>query len=152
LIFDDDMGLFFDRVSYGSMDLGDVDLEWIFFHACETLSDDTEGVKTSGQFAQSLDGIRMICGADTSDYNCADGAGIANRLVDSDGGGADVAQTVKNSWFLGMDDYQPSGVTLRVIAEGYSWGNDYIWGQGTGPNSTSYSVDNYYSTWTYSCS
>lgn len=150
LIFQNDFWPFWtDRTYWDEAHWGDVDLEWIMLRACYTLENDTTLIKSTSEFANALNGARLICGAATTLSDTLDGANVANRLVDSDGGGADIAQKVKSSWFYGCDQNQPSGKVLRVIGEGYFYGDDYIWGQGTGPYDYTYSVDNYYYEWSY---
>ncbi len=144
-----------DRVYYGDCTWGDGDLEWIMMHSCSTLyyDDDASGQKTNGMFANALDGIRIICGAHTVMYTDTEaGSNVANYLVDDDGGGADEAYMVVDSWFLGMDQTHGSSITLRALGETYGiLDNDYIWGQGSGPNSYPFTVDNYYYSFTYNC-
>jgi hypothetical protein len=150
----------YDRVYSANIDWGDNDVEWIFLHACETLKDDdtgsdawTPGSKTGKNFARSLNGCHMICGAHTVMYDDCyeEGQNVANRLVDSDSGGPDIALNVRTSWFEGIDETMGNYVTLRIVAEDSSYWDEYIWGQGSGPASEA-TVDNYYYSWTYTCS
>ena len=146
-----------DRVCYDDVEWGDNDVEWIFLHACETLYDDGTAdpyvgvLKTEGEFSQSLNGCHMICGAHTilNDVRY-DGERVGNRLVDSDGGGPDVANVVRLAWFEGLDETYGSGYCLRIDAEDASYWNEYIPGQGSGP-APDVPVDNYYVSWTYYC-
>jgi len=135
-----------DRVVYDEVHWGDVDLDWIMLHSCDTLASDNTGLKSTSKFAQGLNGMRLICGATTIMWNFTDdGLHVAWRLIDSDAGGPDEALPVSVSWFLGIDDGNPSGVTLRILGEDSGCANDYIWGQG-GPYGSS-TVDNYF--WYY---
>jgi hypothetical protein len=102
LIYDPDP---IDRIYGENCTWGDGDLEWIMLQACNTLNDDDDsvGLKENGEFAQALNGIRIICGAETVMIKDDDaGSDVAGYLVDSDGGGADVAYMVVDSWFLGQ--------------------------------------------------
>lgn len=144
-----------DRVYGENCTWGDNDLEWIMLQACNTLNDDdaASGEKADGEFAQALNGIRIICGAETvmikDDYA---GSDVAGYLVDNDGGGPDIAYMVVDSWFLGSDIAQDSTITIRAIGETYGiLDQDYIWGQASGPWYMAYTVDAYYYSFTYNC-
>jgi hypothetical protein len=145
-----------DEASYGDCSWGDGDLEWMLLMACNCLEydDDASGLKTNGQFANSLDGIRIICGSHTT-YSMISTSGyeITERLTDYDtGGGTDDAQMVVDAWFGGSDIANVSGRVLRAIGETYGiLDNDYIWGQETGPYSSSFTVDDYYYSFSYNC-
>jgi len=125
---------------------GDVDLEWMFLHSCETLQGGAHTEKDRNtNFAWALNGIHLICGAKTKMLNKRDGEYVARYLLED--GHYDPARQVKGSWFLGCDINQPSGRILRVIGEDAACGADYIWGQG--PVCDDPTVDDYLSWWDY---
>ena len=147
-------------VHYYDVLWGGNDAEWVFLHACETLADDDASsnayykISTNAKFAQALNGAHLICGAAGDVYTYTgivnDGPHVAEFLTGTNGRSV---QTVKEAWFRGIDlnhGYMPSQTTLRVLAEDYSYINDYIWGQGTGPVSD-VGVDNYYFSWDFTC-
>jgi hypothetical protein len=157
LILKNDVLNFNDRVTYGEVEWGDNDVEWIFLHACHTLYDDDTGgnlmLKTEGEFPQSMNGVHSICGASTvmRDYD-NDGEHVAKYLT-----GADINHPLKSvieSWFWGIDEnytYPEDNLNCRVIAEDPSYEDEYIWGQGTGPE-PDVSADDYYVSWDHLCS
>jgi hypothetical protein len=113
-------------VGYDEVLWGDTDLEWVMLYACSTLQYDFPcGPKTSGRFAQSLNGAHMICGARTDMQATLDTAGfeVATYLT----GG----YSVMWSWFYGCETTQSSGVTLAVLVESTEYYDDCIWGAGT---------------------
>ncbi|MDD2252375.1 MAG: DUF6345 domain-containing protein [Dehalococcoidales bacterium] len=139
-----------EKVEYDEVSWGDYDLEWIMLHACETLADDDTGTKSTGKFAQALNGARLICGSVTSLISHpTDSYYVAGYMIDDDGGGADVAYTVLLSWFLGLDIHYDDGTVLRVIGEDNYCSLDYLWGQG-GPYGNT-QIDSSFSYWTYTC-
>lgn len=145
-------------VSYLACEWGDTDLDWIMLDACYTLQGDeydtTYGVKSSGRFANSLNGIRLICGAQTETNNApppCTGIQVAWDLIDSDGGGPDTAMAVLVSWFYGADVTNPNPYRFSIIGECWEYGSDYIWGQSTGPVNYTAPVDNNYAEWTWTC-
>jgi len=123
---------------------GDWDLEWIFLHTCEILSD-----ANRPYWAWARNGIHLICGAKTLMQDRLDGANVADYLVD-DPGLLDWAHTVKDSWFYGCDLHQSSAVTLCVIGETHECGDDYIWCEGSVCDDPT--RDSTYNVWTYYCS
>jgi hypothetical protein len=152
----------YDRVHGEDLLWGDSDLEWAFMHACETLMSDkaetNSYLKSNGKFAKALNGIHMICGADTImaiPYNTQP---VAEFLT---GTGGRELKTVKEAWFQGIDvnedvywdsDSQSfETVKLRIIAEDDSYENEYIFGKGTGPAPDT-TIDEYYVSWDYPCS
>lgn len=137
-------------VSYEEAEWGETDLEWVFLFACNTLQNDdaysANYTKENGEFAQSLNGAHIICGADTpmsAEYTEV-GEAIAYLLVE----GYDVGM----AWFVGGLYYHPVGTTLRIIYEEEFYFNpetgeyDYIWGCGdtqpdVSPDEDFYSAD-----------
>lgn len=150
-------------VYYFGCEWGDTDLDWIILDACSTLQYDdygrTGGMKTGGthesEFAKSLNGIRLICGAQNELNGNVDdrGQAIADLLIDSDRGGADYAHSVYFSWFVGYDDTDEGwgDEILSILAEDWVYTGDYIWGQADGPYDYTASVDNYYYEYTFTC-
>jgi hypothetical protein len=125
-------------------------LKWVFLRACETLKDDDmyiHPLKRNAKFAQSLNGVHLICGATTTMWTYEyDGPHVAERLT---GTGVE-AETVAASWFFGVDVTDGIDVTLRVIADDPIYMQDYIWGKGTGPCPDVPGTEGFYS-YTYTC-
>jgi hypothetical protein len=151
----------YDRVEGENLVWGDGNMEWAFLHACNTLhSDDALSnsyLKSNGKFAQALHGVHLICGADTvlrpwTVLSMQDATPVDEYLTGT--GGRPLA-TVKDAWFWGVDVYEDfdslgNPIILRVIGEDESYGNDYIWGQGSGPV-PDVAVDDYYYSWDFPC-
>lgn len=136
-----DVSAYTEKVNADEAEWGDHDLEWIGLHACSTLYNTA--------FASSLNGVHLICGASTTTYNNAnDGTNWAAYMIDD--GANDVAYTVKESWFYGVDTGQPASVTLKVFGETSTCGNDKAWGQGTVVSDPT--PDETFTIWTHSCS
>jgi hypothetical protein len=134
-------------LEYDEAEWGDWDVEWVLLGGCNTLADDDGGLKSSGKFAQALNGAHSICGAATSLTHANYGVQVAIRLTDDDGEGADFAYEVGAAWFLGVYYTQGIGRTIRVIGENSDcFFNDFIWGQDSGPISDP-TVDGYYNEW-----
>ena len=131
-------------LEYWEAKWGDKDLEWMFIHSCEILSDENRG-----WWAWARNGIHLICGAKSIMHDCNDGGNVADYLVD-DPGWWDFAHTVKWSWFHGCDINQWDDVILCVIGENQECGDDYIWCEGSVCDDPP--LDSTYSVWTYYCS
>jgi hypothetical protein len=85
-----------DAIVYSDVQWGLLN-KWIFLRACYTLALDQWEYcsywKSNGKFAQSLNGTRLICGADSVMYDIPqDGENVANRLI----GYSYPTETVKN--------------------------------------------------------
>jgi hypothetical protein len=67
--------------------------------------------------------------------------------------GTRCSMTVVDAWFAGLDTINPTGKSARAIGgeTSYILEYDYIWGQESGPYSASFTVDSYYSGFTYNC-
>lgn len=134
-------------VSYDEVNWGDSDLEWVMLYACETLQNDhgptNNYIKSNGEFAQSLNGVHVICGAYTSmeGTNPNGGYYVAYLLVNG--------YDIDAAWFTGCDLTQSSSVTLMTIFEHGGYLSDHIWGEGTVYD---YDVDGSYGSNDYTCS
>ncbi len=108
---------------------GTKDLEWIAFNACNVLNDDS-----IGSWAKAMNGVHLILGSSADMYDSAY-FGTDWALAMFKDGAADRAQSVKQAWFTAFDQSQPHGkqVSARVIAPQATYGDEYVWGQGTGP-------------------
>ena len=159
ILIDDDPETSLSRVDHDVVSWGGTDLEWVFLHACETLQYDTAGttpvLKTTGRFANALNGIHLICGAASP---LVANLGQIGKAVSEflTGSNNQALHTVKDSWFLGVDKWQPAkyyndDIILRVIGEDIAYENDYIWGTlGSGPV-PDVTVDEFYVGWYYEC-
>jgi len=134
-------GQYTDKLTPGEVrrDYGDKDAEWIALGGCKTLSD-----SKGAYWASAMDKAHLILGWDTNADHAKYGTTWINEMVSD--GASDPAKTVKDAWFSAADATQSQGRVARVIGENTNCGNDYIWGQGTGPISDP-TVDNYYTYW-----
>jgi len=119
--------------------LGDSDLEWIGFSACQTMRDDSI-------WAAGMNGVHLMMGWQTNMWDTANfGKKFGKRMVDS--GITDSPHTVKSSWFHAGEKTHGSGWTMEVIGENSTMGNDYLWGEGSVNSDPT--VNNYYTRWSY---
>ncbi|UCE16266.1 MAG: hypothetical protein JSV12_01230 [Candidatus Bathyarchaeota archaeon] len=124
------------------MSWGDQDLEWIGFDCCHALSSPWE-------WAQTMNGLHLICGFATESYQdclCGGWNNMGNKwaddMIDEDPKDKwywnwDEEKTVKQSWFDAADDVldtllwlKGKCVVARVIGENTACGEDYLHGQG----------------------
>jgi len=123
---------------------GDKDLEWLAFDACEV-------TKSRDEWAAAMKGIHLILGFKTVCYDGGTpiiklGYWWADGMVSD--GPADAAKKVKDAWVWGAIQCESGyGVISRVLGEEWNCGNDYLWGQGTGPVYDDAPVDSYYYYW-----
>lgn len=129
-------------VEYMDCELGDVDLEWLLADCCELLNDDSYD-----SWHDAMDGLHLICGSKDPLYDVDSGVHVSDLLIDD--GLFDVAQTIKSSWFSGMDVHHSNPTVIRVLGETLDCGNDYIWGQGTVCSDPSHDSVAYL--WYYTC-
>ena len=115
----------------------------MFLQACKTLEDDdgSPSSKSSGRFAQALNGAHLICGAEDSMHAYDYGTYIGAYLTGS--------YSVMESWFYGCDYGGESSCTLRIISETSIHFWEQVWREGTVfPDAA---PDNYYYCYDYEC-
>jgi hypothetical protein len=125
---------------FSDCEWGDNDLEWILLHGCYTTL-----VPSNFRYHPAMNGVHLVCGYSSFGYdsgNGATGAAIAQRLLMGSG------QTVKDAWFYGIDDCFGPPITLRVIGENSTMGNEKIYGYGPVSEPP---VDQYYTEWDLDC-
>ncbi|MBA7671679.1 hypothetical protein ES703_79839 [subsurface metagenome] len=116
-----------DEYLYGfEADWGDKDLEWVLLESCLALQNDDgyPSDKSSGDFANALNGVRLICGAADSIYG-NNGQYVGELLA--------AGWSVTDAWFYGCGWNQHlyrNPCTLRVIAEDPAYFSDAVWGCG----------------------
>jgi|GEM_PF-3107471 len=117
---------------------GDVDMEWMFFAACQVMRDDP-------YWAASMDGIHMILGWETNMRDVTMGIDFGKRAIGTSI--FDPPRKVLDSWFWAAEKNHGSGYKAFVVGENSAMGNDYLWGEGfVNPDPTD---DSTYTWWSY---
>lgn len=118
---------------------GERDLEWLAFEACKILEDRDE-------WAATMNDIHLLLGFKTEAYDYDLGYWWAEGMVSD--GNWDPAEKVKDAWvWAAIQVESGKGVVSRVIGQTWGVGNDYLWGQGTGPTCDDAADDDYYYYW-----
>ena len=127
----------------GDADWGNGDLEWLQLESCQVLQDTTGTADYFGRWGQTINGLHMLNGFDTSAYCIGGGTGatFADYLFPWKVLGITIrpALTVRQAWAQMAIDKEPSGVKYRSMGNIGSGGvtniGDHFWGQGTtGPD------------------
>ncbi|MFG0306695.1 MAG: DUF6345 domain-containing protein, partial [Phycisphaerales bacterium JB040] len=117
---------------------GDLDMEWMFFAACQVMRDDP-------YWAASMDGIHMILGWETNMRDVTMGIDFGKRAIGTSI--FDPPRRVLDSWFWAAEKNHGSGYKAFVVGENSAMGNDYLWGEGfVNPDPVD---DSTYTWWSY---
>lgn len=106
---------------------GDGDLEWLAFDSCSVLRDDS-----LAYWSTTFNGLHQMLGFANTMYVNAPGDGTfwGYLMAPKPWCFNCPNLTVTQSWFIGTDWNQPSGVRARILAEEANNYNDYLWGAG----------------------
>ncbi len=109
---------------------GNKNLNWIGFRCCKLLQD-----KSRSYWANSMDGVHLICGFKTNSKKRNDFGKIWAEQMK-------LKKKVYQAWFTALDQTNQNGVVARVLAEHTGNWNDRL--HGYGYVSSDSPVDNYY--------